>query len=157
MNAPKVASLPAFPLLSVTDDSDADVVVLDTALPDDDGLRIARELRDRYPGLGIVLLTSDGEDDILFRALEIGVSARPGHVRRRDRYGDVCQSVDRQDLRRAAVREAGRVQSGSGDHGRPPTGADPAGPPDICLNSTGQPVLDGRLRNLVTECLGRLD
>jgi len=52
-----------------------DVVVLDTALPDADGLLIARELRDRYVGLGIVLLTSNGEDDILFRALELGVSA----------------------------------------------------------------------------------
>jgi DNA-binding NarL/FixJ family response regulator len=56
-------------------DADADVVVLDTTLPDADGLRIARELRDRYAGLGIVLLTSNGEDDVLFRALEIGVSA----------------------------------------------------------------------------------
>ncbi|NEA32320.1 response regulator transcription factor [Streptomyces sp. SID13031] len=52
-----------------------DVVVLDTVLPDADGLRIARELRDRYAGLGIVLLTSNGADDTLFRALEIGVSA----------------------------------------------------------------------------------
>ena len=53
----------------------ADVVVLDTALPDGDGLRVARALRDRYAGLGIVLLTSNGEDDVLFRALELGVSA----------------------------------------------------------------------------------
>jgi DNA-binding NarL/FixJ family response regulator len=54
---------------------DVDVVVLDNALPDADGLRVARALRDRYPDLGIVLLTSDGEDDILFRAMDIGVSA----------------------------------------------------------------------------------
>jgi DNA-binding NarL/FixJ family response regulator len=53
----------------------ADVVVLDTALPDADGMGIARELRDRNGGLGIVLLTSNGEDDVLFRSLEIGVSA----------------------------------------------------------------------------------
>jgi DNA-binding NarL/FixJ family response regulator len=53
----------------------AEVVVLDTTLPDGDGLRLARELRDRYAGLGIVLLTSNGEDDVLFRALELGVSA----------------------------------------------------------------------------------
>ena len=52
-----------------------DVVVLDVALPDADGLRLARDLRDRYAGLGIVLLTSNSEDDILFRALETGVSA----------------------------------------------------------------------------------
>jgi DNA-binding NarL/FixJ family response regulator len=51
------------------------VVVLDVALPDADGLRLARDLRDRYADLGIVLLTSNCEDDILFRALETGVSA----------------------------------------------------------------------------------
>jgi DNA-binding NarL/FixJ family response regulator len=51
------------------------VVTLDVTLPDGDGLQLARELRDRYPDLGIVLLTSDGQDDILFRALETGVSA----------------------------------------------------------------------------------
>ena len=56
-------------------DADADVVVFDIALSDADGLSIARELRDRYAGLGIVVLTSNGEDDLLFRALEVGVSA----------------------------------------------------------------------------------
>ena len=52
-----------------------DVVTVDVALPDGDGLGLARELRDRYPELGIVVLTSRGEDDVLFRALETGVSA----------------------------------------------------------------------------------
>lgn len=56
-------------------DGNADVVVLDTALPDADGLTVACELRDRYAGLGIVLLTSTDDDAVLFRALEIGVSA----------------------------------------------------------------------------------
>jgi DNA-binding NarL/FixJ family response regulator len=55
-----------------------DVVVLDVLLPDADGLRLARELRDRHPALGIVVLTSHDEDDILFRALETGVSAFVG-------------------------------------------------------------------------------
>lgn len=52
-----------------------DVVTVDVALPDGDGLRLARELRDRYSGLGIVMLTSQGQDDVLFRALETGASA----------------------------------------------------------------------------------
>lgn len=52
-----------------------DVVVLDVVLPDADGLRLARELRDRHPSLGIVVLTCHDEDDVLFRALETGVSA----------------------------------------------------------------------------------
>jgi len=52
-----------------------DVITIDTVLPDGDGLRLARELRDRYSDLGIVMLTSQHEDDVLFRALENGVSA----------------------------------------------------------------------------------
>jgi len=52
-----------------------DVVTVDVSLPDQNGLGLARELRDRYPGLGIVVLTSQDEDDVLFRALDNGVSA----------------------------------------------------------------------------------
>jgi DNA-binding NarL/FixJ family response regulator len=52
-----------------------DVVTVDVSLPDGDGLQLARELRDRYPELGIVILTSKDQDDVLFRALETGVSA----------------------------------------------------------------------------------
>ena len=52
-----------------------EVVTVDVSLPDRNGLALARELRDRFPELGIVVLTSFGEDDILFRAMETGVSA----------------------------------------------------------------------------------
>jgi DNA-binding NarL/FixJ family response regulator len=52
-----------------------DVVTVDVSLPDGDGLRLARELRDRYADLGIVILTSMHEDDVLFRALDSGASA----------------------------------------------------------------------------------
>jgi DNA-binding NarL/FixJ family response regulator len=55
-----------------------DVVTIEVHLPDGDGLRLARELRDRSAGLGIVILTTRGEDDVLFRALETGVSAFVG-------------------------------------------------------------------------------
>jgi len=52
-----------------------DVVTIDASLPDGDGMRLARDLRDRDATLGIVMLTSRGEDDMLFRALETGASA----------------------------------------------------------------------------------
>lgn len=55
-----------------------DVVTVAVGLPDGDGLRLARDLRDRYPSLGIVVLTAQGEDDVLFRALETGASAFVG-------------------------------------------------------------------------------
>lgn len=53
----------------------ADVVTIDATLPDGDGMRLARTFRDCFRDLGIVMLTSRGEDDVLFRALETGVSA----------------------------------------------------------------------------------
>jgi DNA-binding NarL/FixJ family response regulator len=52
-----------------------DVVTIDSTLPDGDGMRLARDFRDRYADLGVVMLTSRGEDDVLFRAMETGVSA----------------------------------------------------------------------------------
>jgi DNA-binding NarL/FixJ family response regulator len=52
-----------------------DVVTIEVRLPDGDGLQLARELRDCYAGLGIVVLAVEHGDDVLFRALETGVSA----------------------------------------------------------------------------------
>jgi len=52
-----------------------DVVTIGISLLDRNGLDLARELRDRCDALGIVILTGSGEDDVLFRALETGVSA----------------------------------------------------------------------------------
>jgi DNA-binding NarL/FixJ family response regulator len=52
-----------------------DVVTIDVTLPDGDGLQLAKELRDSYSDLGIVILASREQDDVLFRALQIGVSA----------------------------------------------------------------------------------
>ncbi|HEX8869575.1 MAG TPA: response regulator transcription factor, partial [Lentzea sp.] len=64
--------------LTLVASSSPDVVTLAVDLPDGDGLRLARDLRDRYPSLGIVILTAHGEDDVLFRALETGASAFVG-------------------------------------------------------------------------------
>ena len=51
-----------------------DVVTVEIDLPDGDGLRLARELRDRFADLGIAILTSQGQDDVLLRF-------RPAHPR----------------------------------------------------------------------------
>jgi DNA-binding NarL/FixJ family response regulator len=52
-----------------------DVVTLDAALPDGDGLRLARELRAQRADLGIVILASRASDQQMLRALEAGASA----------------------------------------------------------------------------------
>jgi DNA-binding NarL/FixJ family response regulator len=62
----------------VLDTAQPDVVTVEVELPDGDGLRLARELRDRYADLGIVVRAAQGQDDVLFRALETGVSAFVG-------------------------------------------------------------------------------
>jgi DNA-binding NarL/FixJ family response regulator len=40
-----------------------------------DGLELARRLRDEFEDLGIVVVTADGADDVLLRALDSGASA----------------------------------------------------------------------------------
>jgi DNA-binding NarL/FixJ family response regulator len=52
-----------------------DVVTVGLSLPDRDGLELVRELRDRNDRLGVVVLSSQNEDDVLFRALDTGASA----------------------------------------------------------------------------------
>ena len=52
-----------------------DVVVVDAALPDGEGVALAAELRRRWPTLGIVLLAAEEDDDLLFRAIAGGISA----------------------------------------------------------------------------------
>ena len=61
--------------LSMVQAAQPDVVTADVTLPDGDGLELARQLRDLSKDLGIVLLASYAEDDVMFRALETGVSA----------------------------------------------------------------------------------
>jgi DNA-binding NarL/FixJ family response regulator len=50
-----------------------DVVVIDCSMSG--GWQLARDLRDRYEDLGIVIMSVDSSDDLLFRALDTGASA----------------------------------------------------------------------------------
>jgi Response regulator containing a CheY-like receiver domain and an HTH DNA-binding domain len=51
------------------------VVVIDCSMLEGAGWRLARELRTRYNDLGIVVLSPEASDDLLFRALDTGASA----------------------------------------------------------------------------------
>jgi DNA-binding NarL/FixJ family response regulator len=51
------------------------VVVLDVRLPDGSGVDIARQAREQWPDLGIVILTMYAGDEYLFQALDAGASA----------------------------------------------------------------------------------
>jgi DNA-binding NarL/FixJ family response regulator len=52
-----------------------DVATIDCSTPDGEGWALAKKLRESYPTMGIVILTSDPTDQMLFRALELGASA----------------------------------------------------------------------------------
>src|SRR5690606_9821280 len=52
-----------------------DIVVLDVGLPDADGFEVARELRRRFPDIGIVMLTGRGETPDRVRGLSQGADA----------------------------------------------------------------------------------
>jgi DNA-binding response OmpR family regulator len=52
-----------------------EIVVLDVGLPDQDGFSVARQLRARFPEIGIVMLTAMGEVSDRIRGLSDGADA----------------------------------------------------------------------------------
>jgi DNA-binding NarL/FixJ family response regulator len=54
---------------------EADVVTIDASLADSDGISLAQQLRRQSPDLGVVLLSAVSDDNLLYRALDAGLSA----------------------------------------------------------------------------------
>src|SRR5688572_26604318 len=52
-----------------------DVVTFDATIGDVDGFTFARTVRARFPRVGLVLLSANGDDALLYRALDEGMSA----------------------------------------------------------------------------------
>jgi DNA-binding NarL/FixJ family response regulator len=52
--------------------SDLDLVVLDLALPDGDGLDLLTNLRSRLPGAGVVVLSASSDPSVAAKALRLG-------------------------------------------------------------------------------------
>ncbi len=61
--------------MQVVERTQPSVVTIGLSLPDGDGLAVAGRMRSTRPDLGIVLLTAVGEDSLLYRALDAGLSA----------------------------------------------------------------------------------
>src|SRR5436305_168139 len=59
----------------VVAESGADVVTIDASLADSDGISLARRLRAEAPDLGVVLLSAVSDDNLLYRAMDAGLSA----------------------------------------------------------------------------------
>lgn len=61
--------------LRVLENTDIDVAVLDLQMPEPDGIETAAQIRDGYPGVACMIVTSHGRPGHLRRALAVGVRA----------------------------------------------------------------------------------
>jgi len=69
-----------------------DVVVLDVRLPDGSGIEACREIRTRWPGVKVLMLTSFADDEALFSSIMAGAS---GYVLKQIKGTDLVDSVRR--------------------------------------------------------------
>ena len=56
----------------VEEHPDTSLILLDINLPDRDGFSILRELRDRYPTIAVIILSSSSDQDTVKRAFKLG-------------------------------------------------------------------------------------
>ena len=61
--------------IRVVAESGAQVVTIDASLADSDGISLARQLRADSPHLGVVLLSAVSNENLLYRAMDAGLSA----------------------------------------------------------------------------------
>ena len=69
-----------------------DLVLTDLQMPEMDGLRLVREIRNRYPAVPVVLMTAMGSEEIAAEALRAGAA---GYVPKRYLSRDLAQVVER--------------------------------------------------------------
>ncbi len=70
--------------------SGADVVLMDINLPGASGIDCIRELKEKSPGLEIVMLTAYDEEDNIFRALKEGAS---GYLLKTSKPEDIFNAI----------------------------------------------------------------
>lgn len=61
--------------IQLVDYTDPDIVVIDVDLPGVNGLEVARAIKRSHPNIGIVLLSSEGDEQLMIMALRAGVAA----------------------------------------------------------------------------------
>lgn len=88
-----------------------DLVLLDIGLPDDDGIEVARHLRELSPTLGIVMYTAYGRRGDRLRGLRAGVDAYLVKPLDMDEVVETLRNLHR----RLAVGETQAVRKGNGN------------------------------------------
>ncbi len=69
---------------------DPHVVVLDVRLPDRSGVEACRDIRDRFPDVKVLMLTSYADEEALMAAIMAGAA---GYVLKRIRSGELVESI----------------------------------------------------------------
>lgn len=60
--------------LRATQQHQPDVVVMDIRMPGESGIEACRQITDQFPNVGVIMLTSYTDDDLIFKALQAGAS-----------------------------------------------------------------------------------
>lgn len=68
-----------------------DVVLMDFHMPGMDGVQAARQIKERLPSTSVVIITMSDEDELLFAAVQAGVS---GYVLKDDQPENILRAVD---------------------------------------------------------------
>jgi DNA-binding NarL/FixJ family response regulator len=71
---------------------DPEVVVLDVRLPDGSGVEVCREIRERFPNVKVLILTSFADEEALMSAIIAGAA---GYVLKRIKGQDLVESIRR--------------------------------------------------------------
>jgi len=71
---------------------DPDVVVLDVRLPDGSGVEACRDIRERFPGVKVLMLTSFADEEALMAAIMAGAA---GYVLKRIKSDELVEDIRR--------------------------------------------------------------
>lgn len=116
-----------------------DVVILDLAMPDKDGLETTHDLLEKWPEAKILILTTFGSSDSLSSALETGA------------LGAILKSADLKELRKAIISVANGKHYVSDEI----TQIIETDPPVPTLTQRQKDILDSVTRGLENEDIAR--
>jgi len=76
--------------LRLTDALHPDLMLLDITMPPEDGIRTTRRLREKHPGLAVVILTMHDDEDMLRGALHAGAA---GYVVKNAEESEIIRAI----------------------------------------------------------------